>query len=181
MKPSSASQPGDRFVVEWLRLDGSRARKKIKPAGKPGKRAADRLAEEVAEQLKRKAGGHVEAKPEPESETEPDPQHELTWDEFVERHDKEWLSSLKLTTRFVRVGILHAFAKIIKPEYVSEVTESDISKYQAQRRSEGLSEATIKGHLAHIKAALGWAVDVVKLIPKAPEIKSPKRAKHKSK
>ena len=51
-----------------------------------------------------------------------------------------------------------------------------LSHYQSKLRENGRKESTIKGHLAHLKAALSWAVRMG-LLAKVPAINMPKRAK----
>jgi integrase len=51
-----------------------------------------------------------------------------------------------------------------------------LSHLQAEMRRKGLAEATIKGNLAHLKAALRWA-ERIGLLVKAPRIDMPRRAK----
>jgi integrase len=56
------------------------------------------------------------------------------------------------------------------------VNETTLGRYQAQLRQDGRAETTIKGHLAHILAALNWAKSK-KLIYEVPDVKMPKRAR----
>ena len=51
-----------------------------------------------------------------------------------------------------------------------------LSKYQKKLRDAGRSESTIKEYLAHLLAALSWAVNK-KWLPAVPKVKQPKRAK----
>ena len=51
---------------------------------------------------------------------------------------------------------------------------------QAELRQAGRAESTIAGYLAHLRAALAWAVDQ-EMMPRLPKIRRPKRAKKASK
>src|SRR5690606_21136307 len=51
-----------------------------------------------------------------------------------------------------------------------------LSYYQSKLRERGLAEVTIVGHLAYIRAALRWAVEMG-LLASVPKIQMPPRAK----
>src|SRR5262249_47386098 len=56
------------------------------------------------------------------------------------------------------------------------LTASQLSRWIAALRAGDRSEATIAGYVAHLKAALNWAVDIG-LLSACPKIQKPKRAK----
>jgi site-specific recombinase XerD len=64
----------------------------------------------------------------------------------------------------------------LNPVRLRDLTEQRLSHYQAELRRKGLAESTIKGHLAHLGAALSWA-ERVGLLDAVPSINMPKRAK----
>jgi integrase len=99
-----------------------------------------------------------------------------TWAEFKERYETEKLASLALRTGDKTANVLGWVEKVLKPNRLAELTAGRISYLQAQMREAGLAEATIKGNLAHLKAALRWA-ERIGLLVKAPRIDMPKRAK----
>jgi hypothetical protein len=53
------------------------------------------------------------------------------------------------------------------PVRLADLNEARVSHLQAEMRKVKLAEATIKSNLAHLAAALGWAVKM-KLIDRAP-------------
>src|SRR6185437_12331864 len=65
---------------------------------------------------------------------------------------------------------------ILKPKRMGDLTASRISTFVAKLREGGRRETTIASYLAHLHAALSWAVSV-KLLSAVPKIKKPKRAK----
>ena len=64
----------------------------------------------------------------------------------------------------------------VKNGLLRELTAERLSVWQAELRKRGRTEATISGHLAHLRAALAWAVDQG-LLADLPKMKRPKRAK----
>ena len=99
-----------------------------------------------------------------------------TWVEFRERYEAEKLASLALGTEGKVASVFGWVERVLKPTRLAELTAGRISHLQAQMRGAGLAEATIKGNLAHLKAALRWA-ERIGLLVKAPRIDMPRRAK----
>ena len=59
---------------------------------------------------------------------------------------------------------------------LADLSAEALSQFQQGLRSGGRSESTIAGYLAHLKAALNWAVEMG-LLSERPTIRKPKRAK----
>jgi integrase len=72
--------------------------------------------------------------------------------------------------------VFNSVERALNPDRLAHLTESRISAWQAKLRQDGLTETTIKGYSAHLKAALRWA-ERMGLLVKAPKIDMPKRAK----
>jgi len=72
--------------------------------------------------------------------------------------------------------VLDAVEQILNPQRLRDLKADRISKLQAELRKRGLAESTIAGYLAHLRAALSWAVDMG-LLHRIPTIQKPKRAK----
>jgi integrase len=70
----------------------------------------------------------------------------------------------------------HSVECILKPSKPTELTASRISSFIAKIRDGQRSESIIASYLAHLRAALSWAVSVG-LHPVVSKIKKPKRAK----
>jgi integrase len=100
----------------------------------------------------------------------------LSWAAFRLRYDDERLLSLATKTRMKVDTILDAVERILNPQRLRDLTSERISKLQAELRKQGLAESTIAGYLAHLRAALSWAVDVG-LLHRLPKIQKPRRAK----
>jgi integrase len=106
------------------------------------------------------------------------PPSKVTWGEFRERYEGEVLSGLADGT-FTKVSAvfntLETTLNLGDDARLAAVPDR-IGAYQAELRRLGRSEDTIRGHLAHLKAALRWAADA-NLLTAAPKIRMPPRAK----
>ena len=100
----------------------------------------------------------------------------ITWEAFRVRYENEVLASRAKTTFDKATGVLNSVEAIMKPMRLRDLTAERLSLYQAQLRTNGLAETTIAGMLAHLRAALQWAVNVG-MLPVIPKIEKPKRAK----
>lgn len=103
----------------------------------------------------------------------------ITWEDFRDRYENEVLSSLAEGTDEKVSGVFNLLERIINPQKLRDLTAERISHFQAKLREGGRAESNIAGYLAHVKAALRWGVRMG-MIPKAPDIQRPKRAKGKS-
>src|SRR5262249_21625391 len=100
----------------------------------------------------------------------------MTWREFRERYENEVMNGLAKETDHKVHYILNKLERIINPTRLCDVTAGRLSYFQAKLRDKKLSENSIKSYLAHIGAALRWAVRMG-LLAKAPAIEMPRRAK----
>jgi integrase len=100
----------------------------------------------------------------------------VTWSQFRQRYETEVLASLADATDQKVQGVFNAVEKHVGPIRLRDLSAERISLLQFKLRDAKLAETTIKGHLAHLLAALRWAVNVG-LLAKVPKIKIPKRAK----
>ena len=103
------------------------------------------------------------------------PPSKITWVEFRHRYEDEVLPSLADRTGDKISGVFNAVEKHCNPERLTQLTAERISHLQAELRKAGRSDATIKGILAHLQAALRWAKDHG-LLNEVPKIAKPKRA-----
>ncbi len=104
----------------------------------------------------------------------------ITWAQFRERYEKEKGLSLANRSAESISSLFNIIEEILNPQKLSQLTEERISYFAATMRERGKTEATIKGRLAYLKAALRWA-EKMKLLNKAPAIVMPGRAADKSK
>ncbi len=100
----------------------------------------------------------------------------ITWADFRERYENEVLNSLADGTARKVLSIFRAIDKALAPVKLRDLTAARLSHYQATLRARGLSENTIKNHLAHLAAALKWAKRMG-LLAVVPNIERTRRAK----
>ena len=100
----------------------------------------------------------------------------ITWDQFRTRYEQEVLAGLAEGTGRKASGMFNLIEETVNPQRLRDLTAARISYVQKVFRDRGRSEATIKGHVAHLSASLNWAVDQG-MIPKAPKLPKQKRAK----
>ncbi len=101
----------------------------------------------------------------------------VSWIEFRHRYEDEVLSGLASKTVSKVDVVFGMMERFLNPQKLSSLTAGVISRLQNELRKEGLAETTIKGHMAHLKAALNWGKSVG-LLHEVPKITMPKRAKN---
>jgi len=102
-----------------------------------------------------------------------------TWTEFRSRYESEVLPSLAKRTALKVGTVLDAVERILPRVGTGKLSGLDsaaLSRFQAELRQGKRAESTIAGYLAHLRAALQWAVDQ-DLLTVLPKIRRPKRAK----
>ena len=142
-------------------LSGKRV---TRSTGKTAKRQAERVAAVWEDELK--TGRYK-------------PNSNVTWEEFRERYETEVLPGLADNTYNTVGSVFNAIERICTPKKLSNLTAERLSHFQKVLRSgesRPRSEATIRTYLAHLKAALKWAVEMG-MLTGVPTIKMPKRAK----
>jgi integrase len=100
----------------------------------------------------------------------------LTWAAFRSKYEDEHLPSRALKTQLKVGTVLDRVEDILAPVKLRDLTAERLSRFQAELRKRELAESTICGYLAHLKAALNWAVDLG-LLHRVPKILKPTRAK----
>lgn len=97
----------------------------------------------------------------------------ILWEDFCERYEAEHLEGLTSRTLERSIGVLDGFEKIIQPRQLRDVNERALSKYQTAMRNDGRRPATIRSNLAHLRAAMGWALDqkLVAFLPQFPKVR----------
>ncbi len=98
------------------------------------------------------------------------------WQAFRQKYEADILTGFAAATVKKIDTVLDAVERILNPKKVGDLTASRISTFVSELREGGRSESTIASYLAHLRAALSWAVSV-KLLAAVPKIKKPKRAK----
>lgn len=100
----------------------------------------------------------------------------MTWEQFQERYEKEVLSGLSPRSQQQALIVFKKVKTILNPIRVRDLTAERISHFQAALRAKKLSENTIDGYSAYLRAMLNWA-ERIGLLHKAPRVPRPKRAK----
>lgn len=103
----------------------------------------------------------------------------MTWEDFRTRYEAEVVPGLAKKTEAMIGTVFNAVERITHPNRLADLTAAKISVFQAQLREEGRAEATIRAYLAHLQAALRWAVDVgmINAVPKIPKLRRAKTSK----
>jgi integrase len=100
----------------------------------------------------------------------------ITWTEFRDRYEREVLASLADRTGLKVGTIFNSVEDVLSPRLLSCLTTERLSHFQTVLRERGKAEDTIKGSLAHLKAALRWAGGMG-LLHSIPKVIMPRRAK----
>lgn len=104
----------------------------------------------------------------------------VSWEEFRERYETEVLPSLADSTEEKVCCVFNVVERLLRPTRLRDLTADRLSYYQRRLREMGRRESTIDGHLAHLIAAMNWAVEMG-LLTTVPSIKKPKRVKRSGK
>ncbi len=103
-----------------------------------------------------------------------------TWEEFRRRYTSEMLPSLSRNTAIKVNGVFNLIERKVNPQRLRDMDANRISEFQQKLREGGRSEYTIKSYLAHLRAALQWAVKM-NMLAAVPQISKPERTKGKGK
>lgn len=102
-----------------------------------------------------------------------------TWSDFVARYRDECLLGLADDTYHKAMSILNQAHEFAPVNRLADFNPARISKLQAHWRERGLAESTIASYLAHIRAALSWAVaqGILRTLPTFPRVQRAKRGR----
>ena len=158
---------GDRpyYQLQWRDPNTQRKRTKTTSVKRTGlareRKLVERLAAELESQLRAGAGGLPSR---------------LGWAEFRGRYEREVVPGLALKTGDKIRGVLDRVERELNPPRLRDLSEQRLSYFVSMLRKSGAAETTIAGHVAHIKAALTWAVEQ-KMLPVRPTMPKIQRAK----
>jgi len=102
--------------------------------------------------------------------------NKLTWDGFRKRHEEEVQPGLADKTRKKVAAVFNLVEEVLNPRRLGDLTPSRLSHLVKVMRKRGRTDATIKGHLAHLESALRWAVRMG-MLGAVPKIDKPHRAR----
>jgi len=105
--------------------------------------------------------------------------NKINWEEFRDRYENEKLASLSGNTLSAATSAFNHLERMINPGKLLALTATELSRFQSELRRTGIEETSIATHLRHIRAALGWAVELG-LLAAVPKIQMPKRAQGKT-
>lgn len=110
----------------------------------------------------------------------------LTWAQFRERYEQEKGVTLSAHAQASAAAVFNHLETLVAPKKLASLTAPLLSKFQTELRNYrrkgpdetllALTETSIGAYLAHLKAALGWAVKM-KLLREVPQIEMPQQAK----
>ena len=155
------------YYLEWEDPITQRRRRKVTDISasdlRKDRKAAQRLATEMEIKLQTGAGALPS---------------KYLWSDFRRRYEEEVVPGLALQTAVKVQVVLDRVEGILSPKRLLDMTESRLSHLVAAMRKQGVAETTIKGYLAHLKAAMNWAVGQRLLIvcPNFPRLHRVKRS-----
>lgn len=149
----------DHFVARWT--DPVTGKRRYETTGETDKKKALKYAAKLEERLN--SGTHSSGTG-------------ISWADFRKRYREEHLAGISEKGAYKADNVLDGFEAVVSVKKLSTVSSEKINHYVSKLRSKGRAEATIKGNLACIRAALNWAHDMG-LIVRVPNVKNPKRAR----
>ncbi len=163
------------FVMQWVDpTTGKRCTKSTKMTKR-------REAERVATELEKKLNSAV-----------PTGDGTLPFEDFVLLYDESHLVSLATASRYRSLSVLSIFQEIINPATIGHISTGSLVRFTSALRQsgspkksagkgKGVSEATLRGYLATLRAALSWAKTAGYLaeVPKMPRLARAVKAKAK--
>lgn len=172
------------YHLQWKDPVTQRRRTKATKIPRTGKAREEKLAEREARELENRLAAGEAVIP-----------SKMAWADFRARYEAEVVPGLAKRTAEKISSVFDRFQEEIDPQRLWDVNEKRLSAFVSKLR-EGkpakpmpgcdktkphervgkLTESTIAGHLAHLKAALNWAKSQ-KLLPQVPAFPRLKRAK----
>jgi integrase len=98
----------------------------------------------------------------------------IAWDAFRDRYEAEVYPSQAINTQNLNDTVFNAVERTLRPTKLADLTAERLSFFQAELRNRGLSDASLRTYLAHLRSALKWAVSI-NLLAAVPNITKPKR------
>lgn len=96
----------------------------------------------------------------------------MTWDDFRIRYTKERLETLAPGTLARAETTFNRFEAYVSPNLLTQITASQLSRFQSEARDAKLAETSISTDLKNLGAALQWACDMefIARVPKIPKL-----------
>jgi integrase len=148
---------GDSWQAFWTDpMTGRRATKVVKAGNR---RDAERAADSIGRNLDR----GVSPK-------------KITWGEFRDRLDEEYMPSRAKKTREAYSVALNQFENSIGEPPLAAINASVMSKFAASLTARNLTGSTVANYLRHVRSALRWA-ERMGMIAAAPRVEIPRFVK----
>jgi integrase len=147
------------YVARWV--DPRTGRDRQKSAQTKIKRDAERFAAKLEKELQE--GTYFEEK-------------FISWKNARDRYETEVLPGLASKSGEKMKTMFNLVEAVINPGRLAQVDESAIAKITTDMRNRGRTESTVKSNLSSLRTFLNWAEEQ-KLIPIAPKVRMPVRAK----
>ena len=100
----------------------------------------------------------------------------ITWSRFRSRYETEYVPGLSVESAAKIGTVMNHIDQILNPSKLQSMTAEAVSRLAAGIRKTGVSESTLDGYLATLKAALNWGVSQG-LLPKCPTFPKIRRKK----
>ena len=100
----------------------------------------------------------------------------MSWDEFVQEHDKHILSGMKKGTAGAYESSLNVFKRLANPLRLTDITTGRMTAFATKLREQGRSPATVARHLRHLQVIFRWAKRQGYL-QTVPSVEMPKQSK----
>jgi len=100
----------------------------------------------------------------------------ITWQEFREQFERDYLDGLKVGTAGCYEATLNVFESMMRPGKLAELTTPKLTAFATMLRDQGRKPATVARHLRTLKVACRWA-HRQGLLLKLPQFTMPKYAK----
>jgi integrase len=103
----------------------------------------------------------------------------MAWDEFRRSYEDHAAGGLAEATQKRISGVFNVLEQTIHPRVLGDLTREGLDRHASSLRAGRRSESTIKSHLAHIRAALSWAVErgYLTVVPRIPKVHRAKTLK----
>lgn len=159
----------DKFIVMWLDPDRQLRQERIKLLGKPGKKLADRRAEQITASL---TLGTYEDK------------NTARWDSVRKEFESKFVSEKSAATQAMYKETLDLLETLCKPAMIRSITNKTVDDFRTglrdrRGRKKGTknSAANINKHLRHLRRALRWAYkrEYLKKLPEIEFVREPEK------
>ncbi|MBM80420.1 MAG: hypothetical protein CMJ78_07480 [Planctomycetaceae bacterium] len=155
------------LMLQWV--DPATGKRKSRSSGTRDRRTAERAATDLEYELNHNLYRDAS---------------KITWAEFRQMFEDEYVSALRLSTREKYTAVLDVFEQISSPAKLASVDQRMLSQFERGMRRRtvskdktGLAPQTRKNYLGSLRKALRWAhsQDLIGEVPALPKVKVPRK------